>query len=208
MTKPIILFLRPFHIDGKIFVKNPEISVFSKIFSTPFFPVREKVNLEEVILRATEEIGFLLAIGNETNIIGAGKVVTKDNWRQYFMALAHEAVCIFSIPSRHDSTIWELEWLSEKCLFYKVAMIFTNVHFETSHDLFGMSEEDFSKYEIGNLKLVLNGNNWVIPEDIDEGSIVTFGESGVFRDHIKKTKFNKSAFKSIVYSAVFRQKNY
>lgn len=170
MMKPFYLYLRPFDIDGHILVPNPERGNFWRnLMPTSYNGTEAYVNIEELILQAVGEHMPLIGIGKKTNVIGAGKVIARDDdWRRNFEALALEARCIFSIPSLHPSTLWELEWLAEHGLCARVMMILTSAHFNGPD----------KRFLLPDLVPHLNQIGWHLPDELTNSSLLTFDEHG------------------------------
>jgi len=181
-NKPLCLYLRPFTIDGKILVDNPGRR--SPLYWL-WYPNQANsslfVDLEELILITVEKWAEFDAIGYSSDeALGAGKICSSDeNWRSYFIALANKAVCIFSVPSLNNSTIWELEWLANNKLYSKVVMLFTKLHLDAKDE----------NYNYLAIKQRLFACGWQLPDMVEHGSIITFDSSGRFSAHLTKTNF-------------------
>ncbi len=173
--QPVYLFLRPFDIDGKILVPNPEhASFWRKLMPTSSNGTLPYINIEELILQTLDGRGLLIGIGKKTEVIGGGKMLAReDDWRRYFETLAREATCIFSIPSSHPSTLWELEWLAAQSLYARVLMMFTEAHV-------GGTDE---RFRLAHLAPRLKRIGWQLPDDLSESSLVTFDKNGSWRHH-------------------------
>ncbi|WP_223538651.1 hypothetical protein [Pseudomonas sp. BF-R-12] len=198
---PMYLYLRPFESDGQIWVDNPrKKSIWNYLLITYQVATPSAVNLEEALLQSVEKHGLLVSIGEQTKIIGAGRVIASDNdWRANFVALAHRAAYIFSVPSLHTSTIWELEWLAKSAMHAKVAMFFTPMHQE-SFPAGPAGVDPKSKFGIGDLRNKLIALGWSIPSSVKKGSIVNFYNDGTVKTHIENSSFKRKYIDLILKS--------
>lgn len=192
IPKPLYLYLRPFESDGRIFVNNPRKAAWwNWMLITYQASTPHCVNLEELLLRVVECHGLLIAIGRQTGLVGGGKVVaSEDDWKNYFTALAVKAVCIFSVPSLNESTLWELKWLADKRLFERVLMIFTELHFDESNVSFRIEPLSNRLREIG----------WLLPTISRREALVSFDKEGRVSEHIKAGGLTKKQIESIALS--------
>ncbi len=195
--RSLYLYLRPFISDGKIFVNNPRKHRLLGSFLPAYaFSTPDNINLEELLLRAIEKRGLLLAIGKKTGLIGGGRVVASDDdWKNHFIKLAEKATCIISVPSLNISTLWELQWLKDNQMQKKVVMLFTEKHFDAN--------EMFYNFELLRGNLVRMG--WRIPFSTQSGSLISFDAVGECAMHVKKSGFKKRAIAKIVDSVVKSQ---
>jgi hypothetical protein len=197
MSLPIVLYLRPFTSDGKVMVDNPEKnSIFRNMMPTSANGTESRVTIEELILQCAEGLGTLIAIGRTAEIIGAGKVIAGDDeWEDYFKALSLKARCIFSVPSIHPSTLWELEWLAAEKLASRVVMVMTELHF---------NEQDAQHFDVRTVVARLAPAGWAFPPDLAPGSLLTFQGSGAARVHVPKSKYKKKALRAMMQEVMAR----
>lgn len=171
MTGPLILYLRPFTSDGKVRVANPEkLYIWRNLMPTSSNGTQSTVALEEVILQSCIGHGLLIAFGKTVEVIGAGKVIARDDeWQELFIALTRKASCILSVPSMHPSTVWELDWIARHGLQERVIFVFTELHF---------SIVNTGHFESRVVREYLQGNGWKIPEGLTSSTLLSFQSSG------------------------------
>lgn len=110
------LYLRGFSWENKLTTQNMELG--------GGFPSQTPthIDLETIIVRSLEPLETV-AVGNPSDVFGAGKILTTDaNWQDVVADLAEAAEVIIFIPASSKGTIWEAEELVtskhlEKCIF-------------------------------------------------------------------------------------------
>jgi hypothetical protein len=116
------LYLRPFFLTRRMNLSNPKHGTLPMQVS--YYSETKTTDLETMLERAVHQSGFLVALGQPGEMIGAGRIaVAKEEWKGRFESLARAAACIFVIPSHTTGTKWEVEWLRENAFLAKCVFI-------------------------------------------------------------------------------------
>ena len=101
----------------------PRFSLYLRPFdSTNELPVQfdhgrhtilaERIDLENILRLSLARNGLFVAMGRlDDDIIGADRVEGTDDWQVRVADLISRADRIFVLPSHHEGTLWEIEWL-------------------------------------------------------------------------------------------------
>ena len=114
-TLDFALYLRGFSWENKLTTQNME-------FDGPQIETPTHIDLETIIVRSLEPLETV-AVGNPSDVFGAGKISTTDaNWQDVVADLADAAKLIVFIPVSSKGAIWEAEEIVtskhlEKCVF-------------------------------------------------------------------------------------------
>jgi hypothetical protein len=107
------IWLRPFTSTGRIWV--PARSTKAGTRNQPASRTGYRVvaaDLETLLAAVMEPIAPVIALGKGGEQVGAGRVdVPDDRWQEAFAVLARSAHAIFLLPSMHDGTHWEVDFL-------------------------------------------------------------------------------------------------
>jgi hypothetical protein len=125
ITKPFVLFLRPFQLD-KIEADNPRISSMASMF-VPFYRMMQPstVSIDDAIRFAIPDSLELIAVSKNEDL-GAIKLESDDNnWTDMVTSLALSARIIIIIPGNRPGTIWEMQRIRELGLLQKCLFILT-----------------------------------------------------------------------------------
>lgn len=189
LSKPLILYLRPFAVDGKILYPNPAKNwLISFLLPAQTF-IPDESPFERLLFQALKGRNFVIYIGKQIGLVGCANVIcSDDNWKIYFEEFARKATCIISIPSLSESTFWELEWLAANDYFHKVLMLFTEMNLY-SHPI---------NYEQNILLRRLSDLGYTLPRQVKVGSLVSFDQAGKFSQHIVRSKVKVSDIRFMV----------
>ena len=174
-------------------VDNPDRWALSRnLMPTSSTGTESHIALEDLILQSTSDLCSVIAIGRTVESIGAGKVIASDDeWTTYFEPLSRKASCIISVPSNHESTAWELDWLAQQKLFTRIVMMFTNLHFSSTDALY---------FDVRFVRSHLFSKGWSLPTELAKGSLTTFDTTGKSRSSVDNPKYKKRVIRSVIQS--------
>lgn len=116
------LFLRPFSTTRKLSVRNPYKSLG---FLWPGAPAEsDNIDIETLLSDAFHSENPLIGLGKPGEAVGVGRIAIEGSeWQRAIQTLAQAAQSIFVIPSDHDGTRWELDYLREQNLLSKSVFV-------------------------------------------------------------------------------------
>src|SRR5215469_2700534 len=116
------LFLRPFSVTRKLPVQNPYKSVGNLWAGA----VGESytIDIETLLADAFKPETPLIGLGRPGEAIGVGRIDTSEaQWKSEIEKLASAAQSIFVIPSDHEGTKWEINYLISNHLLSKTVFV-------------------------------------------------------------------------------------
>lgn len=173
--EPFFLYLRPFYVTQYLKIKNPRYRS-GVIRPSHFLP--ENIQWETVLAEAVFEYGPLLALGMDEQIFGAIRIENKERgWKRMFIQLANRAMKIFIIPSSHEGTGWEIEYLFKNRLLNKTIFIMPQ-KFNAYYDNISKGKERLFNENWGIIKKKLQKIGLQLPEYNPKGLLFTMAKSG------------------------------
>jgi hypothetical protein len=168
-----VLFLRPFDVDKKFFVRNPRKDGFAASFFFYKMLLPSDVSLDDAV-RYHSNFGDVLAIGTEGDDVGATRYETSESsWRADFLALATAARRLVVIPALAEGTKWEIgEICRVPMLLEKTVFLLTPLY----------SEERFGFAPLPAVCGLLRGHDLAVPDNAKPGEGLVFDSQGRLRD--------------------------
>ena len=119
LVRPLILYLRPFNSGSEYRLWLGSLGTFGGSSALP-----DTGGLEVGLSKITAAFGDFVALGDDIETIGSGRVVTgDDNWRSTVRKLAEAATCIIMFPSPTAGVTWEMELLRDSGLIAKTVFL-------------------------------------------------------------------------------------
>ena len=171
-------------------MSNPDkASLWRNLIPTSAAGTPGTVPLEECLLACVSGLGSLIAIGRTVEIVGAGKVIARDDeWEAMFQKLARRAAGVVSVPSLHPSTLWELEWIGRQGLFAKVVMVITDLH----------TDPERPRYALPPLAARLRKEGWGLPDDLAPGTLLSFNSRGAVSTAIPRSRYKRKHIRRLL----------
>lgn len=156
---PYSLYLRPFDTTDRLMTQKAQTVIGSGMH----------IDFETLLHRVLEPYFFMCGLGRKGEMLGAGRIQTNDDiWYKYFQILVENADLVLMIPSDHEGTLTEMQYLTEQKLLYKCIYIMPETIDENLD-----YESKWKRTQKSALKL-----GWEIPFYDSSGGVFTLKEDG------------------------------
>ena len=123
-ARPLILFLRPFDLDGRI---TRHISTNDKL-PPSVGPAQGELDFEDHMVSCGELFGDVVSLGKSLRIgerLGAAArfETTDENWKSIVSAFLDEADIILLLPSTNPGTQWEMDQIFRRKLLSRTLIL-------------------------------------------------------------------------------------